>query len=66
MNANTPVQFKQGLVESLPSTKEAGTFYVTTNEKGLYLDISSSERIRVDSTLVATDDGEGNVTLVLV
>lgn len=66
MNENTPVKFKQGLAESLPTAKEAGTFYVTTNEKGLYLDVSASERIRVDSTLVATDDGKGNVTLVLI
>lgn len=40
------VAFKKGLLASLPSAISAGTFYVTTDERALYLDINDSERIR--------------------
>ena len=40
------VNFKKGLLASLPSTFAEGTFYVTTDEPGLYLDISDSQRVR--------------------
>ena len=40
------VSFKKGLLAALPSTYKEGTFYATTDERGLYLDISDSARIR--------------------
>ena len=41
------VNFKKGLLASLPNTYVEGTFYVTTDEHALYLDVSGSERIRI-------------------
>lgn len=41
------VAFKKGLLANLPSTKTAGTFYVTTDERAIYLDIDASNRIRI-------------------
>lgn len=41
------VFFKRGLLNKLPSTYTNGTFYVTTDERALYLDISDTERIRL-------------------
>lgn len=41
------VAFKKGLLANLPSTYSAGTFYVTTDERAMYLDISDSARIRL-------------------
>lgn len=41
------VVFKKGLVAKLPSTYAEGTFYVTTDERAIYLDVSDSVRIRL-------------------
>lgn len=41
------VNFKKGLLAALPATYSAGTFYVTTDERAMYLDISDSARIRL-------------------
>ena len=41
------VSFKKGLVSKLPATYSAGTFYVTTDERAMYLDVSDSARIRL-------------------
>lgn len=41
------VMFKKGLLGSLPQTYTEGTFYVTTDEHGLYLDISNEARVRI-------------------
>ena len=41
------VMFKKGLLGSLPQTYTEGTFYVTTDEHGLYLDISNESRVRI-------------------
>lgn len=41
------VSFKKGLLATLPSTYSAGTFYVTTDERAIYLDVSDSSRIRI-------------------
>jgi hypothetical protein len=41
------VSFKKGLLASLPATKTAGTFYVTTDERAMYLDVDASTRIRL-------------------
>lgn len=41
------VNFKKGLLSALPATFAEGTFYVTTDEHALYLDVSGSERIRI-------------------
>ena len=41
------VAFKKGPLAALPSTYAEGTFYVTTDERALYLDIDSSTRIRI-------------------
>jgi hypothetical protein len=41
------VSFKQGLRANLPSTYNTGAFYITTDERAIYLDIDSSHRIRL-------------------
>ena len=41
------VAFKKGPLAALPSTYTEGTFYVTTDERALYLDIDSSTRVRI-------------------
>lgn len=41
------VAFKKGLLAALPSTYTEGTFYVTTDERAIYLDVSDSARIRI-------------------
>lgn len=41
------VSFKKGLLENLPQTYSEGTFYVTTDEHALYLDVDSSTRVRI-------------------
>lgn len=41
------VNFKKGLLSNLPEEKTAGTFYVTTDERAMYLDIDASTRIRL-------------------
>ena len=41
------VQFKKGLLANLPANYSEGTFYVTTDERAIYLDVSGSERIRL-------------------
>lgn len=41
------VNFKKGLLADLPATKTAGTFYVTTDERAMYLDVDASTRIRL-------------------
>lgn len=41
------VMFKKGLLSALPQTKVAGTIYVTTDERAMYLDVSNTERIRL-------------------
>lgn len=41
------VAFKKGLLAALPSTYAEGTFYVTTDERAIYLDVNGSTRIRI-------------------
>lgn len=41
------VAFKKGLLANLPATYAEGTFYVTTDERAIYLDISNGARIRL-------------------
>lgn len=41
------LKFRRGLLENLPAARVPGTIYITTDEKGMYVDLSSSERIRV-------------------
>lgn len=41
------VIFKKGLLANLPSTITAGTFYVTTDERAIYLDVDDTSRIRL-------------------
>lgn len=41
------VSFKKGLLAALPSAYAEGTFYVTTDERALYLDVSNDTRIRI-------------------
>lgn len=41
------VFFKKGLLANLPASYAAGTFYVTTDERAIYLDIDDSTRIRL-------------------
>lgn len=41
------VMFKKGLLAGLPTAHVEGTFYVTTDERAIYLDIDDSTRIRL-------------------
>lgn len=41
------VSFKKGLLASLPKTYTEGTFYITTDERAMYLDVDNSTRIRL-------------------
>lgn len=41
------VSFKKGLLANLPAQKTAGTFYVTTDERAIYLDVDGKTRIRL-------------------
>lgn len=41
------IAFKKGLLADLPSTYAEGTFYVTTDERAIYLDVDNSTRIRI-------------------
>lgn len=41
------VMFKKGLLANLPATHAEGTFYVTIDERAIYLDVSDSARIRL-------------------
>lgn len=41
------VAFKKGLLANLPGKYTEGTFYVTTDERALYLDIDGSTRVRI-------------------
>ena len=70
--ANIPVKFRRGSKDTLPEQKTEGTFYVTEDEGGLYVDISDSKRVRVnynetiiglsvDGTTVTYIKGDGTV-----
>lgn len=48
------VNFKKGLLASLPSTYSEGTFYVTTDDHSLHLDIDASTRIRLGDVELVT------------
>lgn len=41
------IAFKKGLVANLPASHAEGTFYITTDERAIYLDISDSARVRL-------------------
>lgn len=41
------VSFKKGLLANLPAAISEGTFYVTTDERALYLDVDNSTRVRI-------------------
>lgn len=45
------VKFKKGSVAEIPSEINEGTLYVTTDEKGLYLDVTNTERIRINEPM---------------
>lgn len=41
------VSFKKGIASKLPASYAEGTFYVATDERAIYLDISNDARIRI-------------------
>ena len=47
------LKFKKGLFEALPETISAGTVYVTTDEKAMYVDIDN-QRIRISQIIDIT------------
>ena len=56
------LKFRRGLFKDLPAAKVPGTIYITTDEKGMYVDLSSSERIRVGDLIQVSsfaNKGEG-------
>ena len=44
-------QFKMGLHANLPTARQAGTVYVTTDERSMYVDIDNSTRIRINDII---------------
>jgi hypothetical protein len=49
------LNFKKGRYSALPTTYTEGTVYVTTDEKAMYVDISSTERIRLGQIVTVKD-----------
>ncbi|MDB7829100.1 hypothetical protein [Intestinimonas butyriciproducens] len=41
------IAFKKGLLANLPAAKVEGTFYITTDERAMYLDIDGTTRVRI-------------------
>ena len=41
------VAFKKGLLANLPAAISEGTFYITTDERAMYLDIDGTTRVRI-------------------
>ena len=41
------ISFKAGLLANLPATLTAGTFYITKDERAMYLDVDSETRVRL-------------------
>ena len=41
------VAFKKGLLANLPAAISEGTFYITTDERAMYLDIDGATRVRI-------------------
>lgn len=41
------VAFKKGLLANLPAAISEGTFYITTDERAMYLDINDTTRVRI-------------------
>lgn len=41
------LMFKKGKLANLPSAKSAGTIYVTTDERAMYVDVDANTRIRL-------------------
>lgn len=50
--------FKKGLLQNLPSTKQAGAIYVTTDERAMYIDISATERIRLGDFIEVANESD--------
>ena len=64
------VAFKKGLLANLPATHSEGTFYITTDERGIYLDVNDTTRIRIGdfqefATLAALQANTNPSTTVL-
>lgn len=61
------VAFKRGRLANLPQTYSEGTFYITEDEKAVYLDIDDSTRIKLSNYQIpaATEDTLGAVRLNL-
>lgn len=51
VNTNTKFRVSKGLVANLPSTKTEGNLYVTTDERAIYVDVSSDSRIRISDVI---------------
>lgn len=50
--ANEILKFKKGLFADLDNAaKSAGTIYVTTDEHGMYVDVSATERVRISDII---------------
>ncbi len=44
------VKFKKGLEADLPSTKEEGVFYVSTDTGSIHLDVDNETRIEINAS----------------
>lgn len=64
------VAFKKGLLANLPAAIVEGTFYITTDERALYLDVDDATRVRIGdfqefATLTALQDNVNPSTSAL-
>ena len=63
---STMLNFKHGLFANLPQTKSAGTIYVTTDEKAMYVDLPNAdnvvERIRLSQIITLSTYDWQNLT----
>lgn len=48
------LKFNKGQLANLPSAKTEGNVYITTDEKAMYVDVSSTERIRIGQIVEKT------------
>ena len=50
------LKFNKGQLANLPSAKTEGNVYITTDEKAMYVDVSSTERIRIGQIVEKTTE----------
>lgn len=54
--AEEKVKIKRGLKSSLPSEKDPGTIYVTTDTGEMFIDDTSDSRVQILPTVITGDE----------